>query len=226
MYSRKFFFKKPITTVGLLFLFIGIVFISVSLFLSASTENFKKHATEVNGTIEKISADKVFVTFQANGTTVSTRLNYYSSSMRPGDPIALYYDNNDPYIVKTSDSNILNYIFISVGAFMALLGIILLLSQIIKKKQKNILLETGMRINAEIVSIELNMQISSNYRHPFVVECRHQAPDGTVYTYYSGPIWQNPTKYLTSEYIPVYVEPTNPKNYYVDLASVLPAELL
>ena len=226
MYTRKYYFKQPFTIIGFLFLFTGFAFISMSLITAKLDKVFQENATEAEGIIDRIYAQDVYVAFEANGETISTRLNFYSSSMRPGDSITLYYDNDDPYNIRTPNSKILNWIFLGVGALLISLGLSLVLSQFFKRNKNNNLRETGIRLNAEIVNVGLDMRISSNYRHPFVIDCRYQAPDGTFYMFHSDPIWQNPTKYLTNDYIPVYVEPTNYKKYYVDLASILPNELL
>lgn len=226
MNTRKFVFKSPFNVVGLIFLFGGIGFICIALAAAAFSDNFKKHATEVEGIIDDIYREEVYVTYEADGELISTRLNFYSSSMRIGDTITLYYDNDDPYIVQTSNASFLYWIFFFTGALFAVLGIILLISQRRKKARSTRLLETGVRFNAEIVSIGMDMKISSNYHHPYVIDCRYQAPDGVFYTFRSGPVWQNPSHYLTSEYVPVYVDPNNYSNYYVDLSSILPKEIL
>lgn len=225
-YSQKHHFKHPFLAAGLIFSLVGIIFLCVSIFLFTSSARFLAASTPVEGTIERISGQQVFVSYQVEGEEYSSRLNFYSSAMRTGEPIQLYYDNGNPAVVRTPSSQFLNWIFLAVGILLAAVGLLLVILQARGKNRNQKLLETGMRLDAEIVNIGVNPRISSNYRHPYILGCQYVAPDGSLYQFRSGPIWQNPEHFLTSSQVSVYVDRNNYGRYYVDLSSVLPPELL
>lgn len=219
---QKFIMKDIFRAVGIIFTFVGVIFLAVSIGLFIRSARFHSDAVLVEGVIEKITDEKVYVSYEVDGQLISTRLGFYSSSMRPGDSITLYYDPQDPYHVEASGAQILNWIFLVMGLLESGIGIGLLITSVRRKKLTKQLKENGLRLEAEVIGISLNQQISSNDRHPYMLDCQCIMPDGSIQVLHSEPIWYDPTNMLQDSYVPVYVDRKNYKKYYVDLARVLP----
>lgn len=115
-------------------------------------------------------------------------------------------------------------VFSAVGIVFVLIGAVFIGFRLRQKKTRRHARKYGIRLDAEITRIALNPFVSSGRAHPFVLECRCQAADGTVRRFKSGPIWYDPAGFLRSGHVSVYVEPENYRKYYVDLSSVLPEE--
>ncbi len=115
---------------------------------------------------------------------------------------------------------VLLIVFGSLGLVFTLVGGILagILSDKRVEKKRARLMETGERIYAKVESCESNTGISVNGHSPYRVVCRHSR-EGVGYIYRSDDIWSYPK--LTSDTVAVYVNPSNPHDYYVDLQSVM-----
>ncbi|MDO5415641.1 MAG: DUF3592 domain-containing protein [Lachnospiraceae bacterium] len=222
MYTQSFTFKNVFRAVGILFLLVGCVFLVVSAGLSVSSSKFYSNAIETEGEISRISQGRVYVTYEAEGKEMTSPLGFYTSSMRPGDSITVYYDAEDIGRIQTKTSQILNWVFLGVGVLLLFVGTGLVVGSFLKKAQGQKLLQTGLRLDGEIIGVSVNPRISSNYRHPYMIDCQAVTPDGQLRIFHSDPIWYNPTAYLTDSHIPVYVDRSNFSRYYVDTSRVLP----
>ncbi|MDR2174134.1 MAG: hypothetical protein LBE32_08070 [Burkholderiales bacterium] len=68
-------------------------------------------------------------------------------------------------------------------------------------------------------SVALNTSLRVNGRHPFHVLTQWQDPiTGEIRIFESHNVWFDPTQYCTNQQITVYIEPGDPKKYYVDLS--------
>lgn len=117
----------------------------------------------------------------------------------------------------SSQGTVMGLIFAGTGFVMFCIGIVVLISCGKRKKRQKYLRETGKRIYAKVVSIEMDYQISNNYRHPYVLNCEYSEGNGMVYRYRSGPVWDDRIdERVIGMEVPVYVDRKNPDNYYVD----------
>lgn len=222
IYTQRFHFKRVFLAVGIIFTIVGLVFLGVAVGTFFSSQKFYEHAVSAEGEISKISRDQVYVSYEAEGEEFDSRLGFYSSAMRVGDPITVYYHPEDPSVIRTKSSRMISWIFGGVGAAVLITGIILIVASFRKKSRENQLKKTGMRLDARIVGIAVDPRLSSNYQHPYILQCQYEGPGGRVYLFKSGPIWYDPTNLLTDDHVPVYVERENYDRYYVDISQVLP----
>ncbi|MCC8026236.1 MAG: DUF3592 domain-containing protein [Clostridium sp.] len=224
MYTQKVFIKNVYRAVGIIFMFVGVTFLGVSAFLYSRTNAFNANAVPATGTIRFIGSDTAIVTYQVKGQELMAELDFYSSSMRVGDTLPISYDPENPSRIMTKTGQYIHWIFVGVGGLLLCTGAGVTLYDIRKKAGQKKLLESGLRLNGEIVNIGVNPNISSNHRHPYVLDCRCRTPDGATHIFQSGPIWYNPQGLQPGTYIPVYVDSRNYKRYYVDLSRALPEE--
>lgn len=94
-------------------------------------------------------------------------------------------------------------------------GILLLRAK--RKKNQKFLKENGRKIYATVVSIEMDFQISNNYRHPYVLSCEYTDGSGNVHQYKTEPIMDDRIdERVIGTLVPVYVAKENLDDYYVD----------
>lgn len=222
MYTQRFVFKNVFRSVGIIFLIVGIVFLAVTFGLVYSSSKFYANAVPAEGQIERISSREIYVSYEADGEEMISPLGFYANTMRVGDPITVYYAADNPAKIRTKGSQLLYLIFGIVGAVMLGTGAALVIYSARKKAQGKLLRETGIRLDGEIIGVAVDSRISSNYQHPYVLQCQCRTPDGQVRLFQSEPIWYNPTNLLTTNHVPIYVDRTNFQKYYVDLLYVLP----
>lgn len=222
MYTQRFVFKDVFHAVGIIFVIVGVVFAAVTFGLVYSSSQFYSNAVRTEGTISRISSREIYVSYEADGEELVSPLGFYTNTMRVGDPITIYYAADDPARIQTKSSGLLALIFGIVGMIMLGTGTALLIYRFRKKAQGQRLRETGMRLDGEIIGVAVDSRISSNYQHPYVLQCQCRTPDGQLRLFQSGPIWYDPTKLLTSNYVSIYVDRNDFRKYYVDLSRVLP----
>jgi hypothetical protein len=107
---------------------------------------------------------------------------------------------------------VLGGIFFSVGA-----GIMLAWS--LKGRKDDFLRGNGTPIETEFQTVEQNTSLSINGRHPFRVLTHWQNPSTSeLHIFKSNNLWFDPSNYIKSNKITVFIDQSNPKKYFVDLS--------
>lgn len=123
---------------------------------------------------------------------------------------------------EMTDAFMFLFIFSGIGLILFLIGILFLMIQLSKKEMSQRLLENGNYVVAEIFDITQEYNVTVNGRHPFVINCKYEAMDGTVHIFKSRYLYYNPESLLKNNAVRVYVDNNNYKKYYVDIDEVLP----
>lgn len=118
----------------------------------------------------------------------------------------------------------LKIVFVVLGSAFLIGGIIMLKVRSYHIRKKERLLSIGLRTTARVIEFTYDYFVAINHRHPFMVLCEGTDPfDGTTRIYTSESVWIDPSLFLSIDSpVSVYVNPDKPKQYYVDLDSVLP----
>lgn len=118
--------------------------------------------------------------------------------------------------IPAEDKPVLMFAFGGVGAVFVVLGLVFMAAQIGKGAKRRRLLQRGTRYEADIVNMYQNTSMAVNHRFPYVVECTYYDGRGQTVLVKSSNLW--PKKWTFSpEHLmaAVYVNPDNPKDYYV-----------
>lgn len=117
----------------LIFGLIGCIFIAVGVLLYKIDNRYKENGVETTAVIEEIGTHighngrrehAVIVSYTAGDHRYEEELGFYSSSMRIGDEVTIYYLPDNPRkITKKEGGKLLSIIFSSVGAVMAIVAI-------------------------------------------------------------------------------------------------------
>ena len=110
--------------------------------------------------------------------------------------------------------------FCFVGLVFAGIGIGMYLSLRRRSALKEELIAGGYYEFATVISIDRNIRISINGRHPFVVVCRIER-GGVLHEYKSDNLFTHPGL-KAGDPIPVYLDRNDDSHYYVDVESAMP----
>ena len=220
------------TLFGAIFFIVGLLFVVVGGILFYKNIEFKKIAVEGQATIvdiyKQIDSDgetsyTVIVEYVVDGQRYEDSLDYYSAGMEIGENVKIYYDPNNPTKFSSDGVNIAFIIFIGLGGIFAIMGAVFMINSIKKKNIQKRIRESNIVIQANINSFDFNRSLSINGRHPYILIASAIAPyDGLIYTFESDSIWDDLTPILQNYNIttvPVYVNPQNYKEYYMDIDS-------
>ncbi len=116
-----------------------------------------------------------------------------------------------------SDSIILG----AMGGGFFIVGILIIIpfAFVLSERNNKYLAKSGVPIQSKFQSVEVNTSLSVNGLHPFVILTQWQNPSTSeLHVFRSNDLWFDPSDYIKSERITVFIEENNPKKYYVDLS--------
>lgn len=236
MKTKKTSADKTVLVLFSIFAAIGVIlFLIGSIFLYNGLK-FMKHAQKTTAIISDIertrssssrrnssgTSYRVYVSYEIDGVAYeSVPIAFYSSNMHIGKEITIYYHEDNPYNIKVrSETTFIVLILYAIGTVFGIIGfcgVIAIFKQHLKNKQ---LLKNGRLCSAQITAVLENYSVTTNGKHPFYIECKViDQLTGEEYLYKSDDIQMDPTPYLDTN-VPVYVNPTNPAEYYVDTDSI------
>lgn len=109
-----------------------------------------------------------------------------------------------------------------IGIVFFLIGSLGILFRYLKKKKVQNLLETGKPIAAKFTQVQLNTNQTLNGRNPFQILSQWQDPKtDELYVFKSESIWFDPTEFVKTDTVRVFIDPENPAKYTMD-TSFLP----
>ncbi|NNE48975.1 MAG: DUF3592 domain-containing protein [Altererythrobacter sp.] len=110
-------------------------------------------------------------------------------------------------------------IFLGVGLIVGGIGAVLVYFFLRRQRLNAQLKASGMLVYAQYVDCERNRRTKVNGRSPYVVSVQGTHPTtGQSTTFESPPIWINLSAVLKGKTVPVRIDPSNPKHYFVDLS--------
>lgn len=125
-------------------------------------------------------------------------------------------------VENIEDKKIFLYTFGGLGTVFLIVGCILFISILNKKRKFQQLLDEGYYVIAQICEIKPNYAISINGNHPYVIHCKYEEINGNIHIFKTRNLFFNPEDLLKSNSVKVYTDRNNFKNYYVDIDEILP----
>ena len=128
-----------------------------------------------------------------------------------------------PNLIGAWDGSVLFLsIFGGVGTLFLILGLLFLSVDLRRRSRLRRAYEGGYFVEAEILGIRAQENVSVNHVHPYVLECAYTDPSGTVHVYRSQYLYQDVTPLLKSHTVPVYLDRYDDSVGFVDVDAVLP----
>jgi hypothetical protein len=224
-------------TIGFLkhaFALIGFAMLVGAVFWYQNTRAFVGAAVSAQGTVVDLvavrSSDgttyRPVVRFQdGDGRTVEFSSSTSSNPPRysRGEQLTVLYKPGDPHEAEIDGWFSLwggPTIVAGLGSLFFLVGGGIIFAERARLRREEALRASGLRIDTDFQSVELNTSLRVNGRHPFRVLTQWQNPSTSeIHVFRSSNLWFDPEKYLPADKrIPVYIEPGNPRRYFVDLS--------
>ena len=208
---------NPEGVIAAVFIPLGFIFLAIGIAALVHTFSFRASAVKTTAVITDIvrRGDNgfVYIEYTANDETCTQVLDYYSSGMRVGGEVDVYYNPNNPGIIQSGGMIPFGAIFSGIGSVFFTIGILFLIFKLKRKKLRKRLMESGRLVSAEIESVILNTKLRVNGRHPYYITCQWQDS-----MFKSENLWHNPQGAIEKKgltHIPLYIDEDNLKKYYV-----------
>ena len=235
--------KSIFLWVGGLFGGIGLIFLAVAGFLLVSDRGFSDRAVRTSGVVvdlvRHVDRDRdrnrsssvsysAVIAFRAE----DGRRHEFSETVRTnpprfavGDTVPVLYDRRQISHATVDDfwgRRGLSTIFLGMGAIFTLLGGTLLVIDLRRRRKVSRLMRNGRPIKARFLHAFRDTRHSRNGEHPFRVVAQATDPaTGRLRRFESEPIWVDPSDRLAGRDLRVLIDPTDPREYHVDLSTVI-----
>ena len=214
--------KRKLNNSTVFIIIFALIFIGVGVYLSVRELEFVNGGTKTQATIVDIETyrdsdgdlnHRVYVTYTVDGSVYGGRLDTYTSSMRVGNTVPIYYMTDNPSEFTYAKLNFLfPVIFILCGVLVLVLAIIPTVSDAKRNKKLKLLKESGRRITAIVEDVQLTGVTVMGRRQTKIVLRDEQ---GKIYKKKFLPTY---TQYISvGDEIFVYVDYENPENYAIDI---------
>lgn len=216
-----------------LFAFVGAVFLVIGILVHSNNTKFMETAKSIEAEITDIrvgydsdgdTTHDVLVEFVIDGERYGGKLDTYTSSMREGGTTTVYYDPQNPHDFRGSGTGFIGIVFSGMGGLFFVIGIVMIVNKVKSSANAKTLKATGTLLHAKINDVTLNTAYAVNGRNPYRLTASAEDPStGKTLVFESGNVWFNVKAIVdnnTVETVDVYLDPTNPKKYFVDVESL------
>ncbi len=222
--------KKVEIIIGTVFIFMGAMFSVIGYVVSNTMNRTIPNQVETEGIISNITEydedSDAYVTFvDETGKVYNVKSNFYSSTMRRGDKIKVYYNSKNPLDFRVDSGDmfkLFRYIFLGIGGIFVLLGLMLIVKHIKNKKHEQEIINSGIMVYGKITSVDRNNLYNVNGRFPYRIVVNF-VYNNLTYEVRSDNMWNDPRFVLDSYGItelPVYIDTKNPKKSIVDFKQI------
>ncbi len=223
--------------IGLILTGVGLPFLLMGGILTYQEINFLHTAVETAGTVKEIASytgsksGKQYypvVEFRSEDGRLYTFKSNHSAAepeYQIGQTVTVYYNPAEPaeaQIEGMTELLLMGLIFGGIGLIFCSIGGIVIILYIRRLREIEWLKQNGTAVEAEFDSVFYDTSYKVNNKSPYRIRCRWINPyNSETMIFKSEYIWFDPEKYITSKTLRVFIDPGNPKKYYVD-TSFLP----
>jgi uncharacterized protein DUF3592 len=229
--------NKTLNIIFGVFLAIGLAFSGVALWAVRDTQSFVAKATMVSGVVVSLEYRRdtssssnggvyypVVKYKTATGEERTLRSNTGTSppSYRVGEVVSVFYDPGNPFDARIKGIFslwLLAIIFGILGCVFSLIGLGgLVVPRFLARRARDLRLH-GTPVDTEFQDVELNGSFRMNGRSPWRIVSRWLDPArNELHLFVSENLWFDPTPFIKSKRITVFVDPNNMKRYSMDVS--------
>lgn len=224
-------FQKKIEFIlGIILSFLGVILLFSGINQINSNNNFKRENIQIEAIVTDSNSNNKFtaVSFFIDEKEYKAIAKSYSSQIKNGDKITVFYNKENPSIICIEDVNANGGAFIGIGGVILIIGLGFAINKSNNSVNKAEIIKTGKKIQAGLEDIVYDTKTTSNGKHPYYIVCSWKNKiDGKTYKFRSDNLWYDPNPYikkLNLERIPVYIIPSNPKQYHVAVEEITSAK--
>lgn len=227
---------KTLNIIKYVFAIVGACMLAGAFALYSSTSSFLERAVTTQGTVVELirsrSSDSIsyypiveFTTTSGHAVEFQSNSGSNPPSYNRGEQVSVIYESSAPESAKIDSFFSLwggATIVGGIGLVFGLIGGGMLAYGVVKRRSNAHLQKNGVEIQADFQGVEHNTSLTVNGRSPFNIVCQWLHPQtGELYIFRSENLWFDPSDHVEYEKIPVLVDESNLKKYWVD-TSFLP----
>jgi hypothetical protein len=225
---------RTIYLICAVFLAVGIALSGVAIYFIRDTQSFVDRAVMVRGEVIDLELTRgspgsgayrpviKYTTSSGEQRTFRSLSGSSPPSYRVGEAVDVLYDRTNPPDARIASFWSLWLIQIiagGVGAVFALIGGGVIAAGRMMARRARDLLRHGTPIETEFQNVELNGGLKVNGRSPWRIVSRWLDPaKNALYLYHSENLWFDPTPFIKSKHVTVFIDPRNPKRYSMDIS--------
>lgn len=207
--------RRAFVAVGAAFLVFGLVFLGVSFGVRQSMQRRINEGVRAQGEFISVGKGDTWIRYQAEGETYDIYSSTYSSDMRVGDDVAVWYLPGDPgngWIEHWATWGV----FLIVGGVFALIGAGFLAAMLPKILGRRSLIVSGTPVTAQVTDIAQNRWVKINSKNPYVIHavCIHPYT-GREMKVKSEFLMEDPQAHIRNNEVEVLVDPMRDDRYYM-----------
>ncbi len=228
--------QKTIRTMQIVFGAVAMIFLIASISAAINTLNFLENAIGTEGEVialaESRSSDShnslyapvvMFTTTEGKEEVFVSSSSSYPAAYDVGESIEVLYLEEDPSEVKIKGFFSfwgISFITGVMGVMFAIFPVTMLVIGIKKTKKKAMLKRNKITIKAKYLGVRMNTMVSINGAQPYVIEAQWKEPNSNkVHVFKSENIWFDPSDFINTEELTIFVDhPRKPKNYWMDIS--------
>lgn len=212
---------------GISFSAFAVICIAAAVSLLVIWANFSRNSLSTDGIIVDINSRynhnsesteyDVIVEYAVDGQIYSRTLGYYSSSMKIGQTVTIYYDPENPSHIMNSPYFACAILAVLILAFGGVGGGFIIY-EIVNMNTINRLAAEDKYIICDGMTerVEVNANVRVNGMHYKQMNFIYRDSQGYEYVFSSRPYHPNKNPFLDGQSVTVYVDiEKNPKKYYV-----------
>lgn len=227
---------KTLRILKYVFTLIGAGLLIGAMMSYINTSKFIERASETVGTVIDLERSRssdsttfypVVVFEDANGREVEFRSRSGSNppAFSRGETVSVLYESTTPESARINTFFSLwglPIILCGLGLVFGAIGAGMLVYSWMKARSTAYLKDKGTEVLAKFSSVEQNTSLTVNGRNPFRIVCQWQHPQtGDLHVFRSDNLWFDPSNHIERDTVPVLVDESNLKRYWVD-TSFLP----
>ena len=210
-----------------IFVIVGVLMLTAAVARHFNRVSEQATMVETSGRVVDVREGCITVEFM---TQAQRRVEFTGSvCQKPpvfarGEPVSVLYAPQDPAraSINTFAQNwFVSLFFAGMGLISSLVGGVcvwfITLAPGRAERRAQELKRIGKSIQARVMGVEPNVALSINGRHPWRIVAQWLDPTSRkVRLFYSQNLWFDPTPYLTTKELQVWVDPDRPNRYSVD----------
>jgi hypothetical protein len=185
--------------------------------------SLKKHGVIIESTVISVShhgkgLPAVTVTFKTPEGNQVTASALKRQDISKGDNVMIWYNPALPQEIDFGDTISYNMRGVLAAGFIFLFGFYYFVRYSLNDRKNKILTRSGMKIAAELVSVDKNEKFRMGENNPWVIKCRWtDTRNNHEYFFVSKDYTIDPVPYLNGRtHVDIFVDPVDPGKYYMD----------
>jgi len=224
---------KVFRTVRWVFGIVGLAMLAGALALYVDARTFLREAAQAPGTVVELLPVRSdgsttwkpvvrFTTEAGREVEVTSSSSSSPPAYERGETVTVYYRPEAPAKARISGFFSLwggAVILASLGGVFFLVGAAGFVVPALLGRKADRLRARGRRIETDLVGVEVNKSLSANGRHPWRIVTQWLDPASSqLHMFRSQNLWFDPTAFVQSGRITVFVDPSNPRSHHMDVS--------